>query len=87
MHDHPYDYQFLILDQYDSPEDDSSQMGTDRYWADNAIIHATADALQIEIQIISSDFNNVNTVRPDINNPTQTIFLGHIAQNTVQILT
>ena len=78
VQDHPEDYQFFFLDQYDSPEDYISQMGTDRHWADNAIIRATADALHIEIHIISSDFSNVNTFRPDNNNPTQTVFLGHI---------
>ena len=59
VQDHPEDYQFLFLDQYDSPEDYISQMGTDRHLADNAIIRATADALQIEIHIISSDFSKV----------------------------
>ena len=78
VQDHPEDYQFFFLDQYDSPEDYISQMGTDRHLADNTIIRATADALQIEIHIISSDFSNVNTFRPDNNNPTQTIFLWHI---------
>ena len=77
MQDHPEDYQFFFLDQYDSPEDYISQMGTDRHWADNAIVRATADALQTEIHIISSDFRKV-TFRPDNNNPTQTIFIGHI---------
>ena len=59
VQDHPEDYQFLFLHQYDSSEDYISQMGTDRNLADKAIIRATADALQIEIHIISSYFSNI----------------------------
>ena len=55
-------------------------MSRDGHWADNAIIRATLDALNIEIHIISSaeDAPTV-TFRPTTNKPSQTIFLGHIA--------
>ena len=55
-------------------------MSRDGHWADNAIVRVTLDALNIEIHIISSaeDAPTV-TFRPTTNNPSQTIFLGHIA--------
>ena len=50
------------------------------HWADNLIIRATADALNIEIHIISSAQETPTiTFRPITDNPTQTIFLGNIA--------
>ena len=55
-------------------------MSRDGHWADNAIIRATSDALNIEIHIISSAEDTPTiTFRPTTNNPSQTIFLGHIA--------
>ena len=55
-------------------------MSQDGHWADNPIIRATADALNIEIHIISSAQETPTiTFRPLTDNPTQTIFLGHIA--------
>ena len=55
-------------------------MSRDDHWADNAIIRGTSDALNIEIHIISSA-EDTPTIkfRPTTNNPSQTIFLGHIA--------
>ena len=47
---------------------------------DNLIIRATADALNIEVHIILFVQETLTiTFRPITNNPTQTIFLGHIA--------
>ena len=66
VQDHPY----LVLDQHDSPEDYSSKMGTDRYWADNSINLCHSRCLTDRNKIISSDFNNVNMFIPDNNNPT-----------------
>ena len=55
-------------------------MSQDGHWTDNPIIRATADALNIEIHIISSAQETpTSTFRPITDNPTQTIFLGHIA--------
>ena len=55
-------------------------MSQDGHWADNPIIRATADALNIEIHIVSSAQKTPTIVfRPLTDNPTQTIFLGHIA--------
>ena len=55
-------------------------MSSDGHWADNAIKRATSDALSIEIHIISSaEDMPTMTFRPTTNNPSQTIFLGHIA--------
>ena len=55
-------------------------MSRDGHWADNAIIRATSDALNIEIHIIySAEDTPTITFRPTTNNPSQTIFLGHIA--------
>ena len=50
------------------------------HWVDNAIIRPTSEALNIEIHIVSSAEDTPTiTFRPTTNNPSQTIFLGHIA--------
>ena len=50
------------------------------HWADSAIIRTTSGVLNIEIHIISSAEDTPTiTFRPTTNNPSQTIFLGHIA--------
>ena len=49
-------------------------MSQDSHWADNPIIRATADAVNIEIHIISSTQETpIITFRPITDNPTQTI--------------
>ena len=76
---HPQDYeQFILGGEYESLEAYLQSMSQDRVWADNTIIRATADALEVEINIISDNNNNyVPNFSPQ--NPSQTLFLGHIA--------
>ena len=76
VNDYVEDYQDYFLHEYNSPEEYIDHMSRNGSWADNAIIRATADALQIQIQIVSGEFRNVNTFTPY--SPTQTIFLGYI---------
>ena len=56
-------------------------MSRDDHWADNAMKRATSDALNIEIHKYLQRKTRTPTVtfRPTTNNPSQTIFLGHIA--------
>ena len=55
-------------------------MSQDCHWEDNPIIRATADALNIEIHIVSSAQKTPTIIfRTLTDNPTQTIFLGHVA--------
>ena len=55
-------------------------MSQDDHWTDNPIIRATAHALNIEIYIISSAQETPTIIfRTITDNPTQTIFPGHIA--------
>ena len=51
--DYPEYYQDYILFDYSSVEDYIYQMSRNSYWDDNAIIRATADALEIHIHVIS----------------------------------
>ena len=78
--DYPEDYQDYFLCDYASVEDYVYQMARNSYWADNAIIRATADALEIQIHVISSTNEYIPTFNPDSGNPSQTVFLGHIEE-------
>ena len=49
-------------------------------WATNAAIQATVDVLQVDILIIPSDENHVEShIVPTTGYLTQTLFLGHIS--------
>ena len=55
-------------------------MTREGHWVDNAIISAMSDALNIELQLITSAESTPSiTFRPTTNNSSQTIFLGHTA--------
>ena len=70
----------FITNDFTSIDNYITLMLRDSHRADNAIIRATSDALNIEIHIISSAEDTPTTAfRPTTNNPSQTIFLGHIA--------
>ena len=51
VNDYVEDYQDFFLYEYNSPEEYIDHMSRNGSWADNVIIRATADALQIQIQI------------------------------------
>ena len=54
-------------------------MSKDGQWADISVIAANADALNVEIHIIFSVQEATTiTIRPITDNPSETIFLGHI---------
>ena len=73
-------FEGFITNDYTSIDNYITVMSRDSHWADNAIIRATSDALNIEIHIISSAEDTPTiTFRPTTNNPSQTLFLGHIA--------
>ena len=73
-------FEGFITNDYTSIDNYITVMSRDSRWADNAIIRATSDALNIEIHIISSAEDTPTiTFRPTKNNPSQTLFLGHIA--------
>ena len=78
--DYPEDYLDYVIDEYGSVENYIIQMAGDGVWADNAAIRATADALQVEIHIISSGSTFIPTFQPDSRSLTQKLFLGHISQ-------
>ena len=70
----------FITNDFTSIDNYITLMLRDSHRADNAIIRATSDALNIEIHIISSAEDTPTTAfRPTTNNPSQTIFLGHFA--------
>ena len=54
-------------------------MSKDGQWADISVIAANADALNVEIHIIFSVQEATTiTIRPITDNPSETIFPGHI---------
>ena len=77
IRDFPQDYQNYILQDFDSVDDYISGMSNTGSWADEPVIRATADALQIEIRVISAD-DFIPRFRPDNDHPTETIYIGHI---------
>ena len=81
LSEHRDEFEGFITNKYNNSINSYIQsMSQDGHWADNLIIRATADALNIEIHIISSAQETPTiTFRPITDNPTQTIFLGHIA--------
>ena len=76
--DYPEDYQDFFLHEHDSPEAYIEAMGENGFWADDAIVRATADAMDIQIQVISSLNDFIPVVTTSSGNPIQTIFLGQI---------
>ena len=74
------EFEGFITNDFTSVDNYITLMSRDGHWADNAIIRAISDALNIEIHIVSSAEDTPTiTFRPTTNNPSQTIFLGHIA--------
>ena len=55
VNDNPEQYQDFILQDYNSVEEYTEIMSEPGYWADNAIVRATADALNVQIQVILQD--------------------------------
>ena len=80
LSEHRDEFEGFITNKYNNSINSYIQsMSQDGHWADNLIIRATADALNIEIHIISSAQETPTIIfRPITDNPTQTIFLGHI---------
>ena len=81
LSEHRDEFEGVITNEYNKSINSYIQsMSQDGYWADNPIIRATADALNNEIHFISSA-QETPTIpfRPITENPTQTIFLSHIA--------
>ena len=76
--DHPEDYQAFLLHEHTSVDKYVSHMQRDGTWADDDIVRATADAMDVEIQVITSMNDYVPVIPPQSGNPTQTIFLGQI---------
>ena len=77
IRENPSDYQGYILHNYNSVDDYVMALSRSGEWADEPVIRATADALQIQIRVISTnDF--IPSFRPDNNCPTQTVYIGHI---------
>ena len=81
LNEHRDEFEGFITNEYNNSINAYIQsMSQDGHWADNPIIRATADALNIEIHIISTAQETATiTFRPLTDNSTQTIFLGHIA--------
>ena len=78
MDERPEDYVDFIAD---APSFDLylKRMQRDMEWADDCIIRATADFLNIEIRMIGThdvDFESI--VRPETDEPLETIYLGYI---------
>ena len=78
--DYPEAYQDYLLHDYASVEEYISRMSKNSHWADDAIIRATADALEVQIHIVSATSDYIPTFNPDSGNPSQTLFLGHISE-------
>ena len=80
LRNHRQEFQGFITNDYTSIDNYITLTSRDGHCADNAMKRAKSDALNIEIYIISptEDAPTV-TFRPTTNNPSQTIFLGHIA--------
>ena len=78
--DYPEDYQDYLLHDYASVEEYISRMLQNSHWEDDAIIRATADALEVQIHIVSTTSDYISTFNPDSGNPSQTLFLGHISE-------
>ena len=80
LRNHRQEFEGFITYNYTSIDDYIALMSRDGHCADNTIIRATSGALTIEIHIISSaEDTPIITFRPTTNNPSQTIFLSHIA--------
>eukprot|EP00111_Clytia_hemisphaerica_P019356 TCONS_00057148-protein len=75
MDDYPQDYAEFI-ENGEHINNYMDRMGNSGEWADAAIIRATADALQIEIHVISSNMDHIETFTPP--GHTETIFLGQV---------
>ena len=86
LRNHWQGFEGFITNDYASMDNYITLMSRDDHWADNAIIRATSDALNIEIHVISSaeDAPTI-TFRSTTNNSSQTIFLGHIAHSHYRI--
>ena len=80
VQDYPEDYQDYFLHEYESPEAYFDHMRRDGSWADAAIIRATVDALDVEIQFISDESEYSPILTTSSGNPTETIFLGQIME-------
>jgi len=76
MADYPQDYINFINYGVQTFEQYLSQMAEDGTWAENTVIRATADALQVEINVITATQEHVSTFTPA--HVTQTVFLGYI---------
>ena len=79
LRNHWQEFEGFITNDYTSVVNYITLMSRDGHGADNAIMRATSDALNIEIHISSAEDTPTITFRPTTNNPSHTIFLGHIA--------
>ena len=79
LRNHWQEFEGFITNDYTSVVNYITLMSRDGHGADNAIMRATSDALNKEIHISSAEDTPTITFRPTTNNPSQTIFLGHIA--------
>ena len=70
--------QDCILHRFESPEAYIDFIGRNRSWADDAAVRAAAEAMEIEIQMISAENDYVPVVRPSNGPASQTIFIGLI---------
>ena len=62
--DHPEDYQAFLLHEHTSVDEYVSQMQRNGTWDDDAIVRATADAMDVEIQVITSMNEYVPVIPP-----------------------
>ena len=74
--DYPEDYHHFFDKSIQTFDDYVYEMCGGGVWADNAIIRATADTLNIEIRIVQASGDHMPTFVPD--EITQTVFLGFI---------
>ena len=77
----PTQYEQFIGEEFQSIQEYAHEMINEGVWADNIVIRAVADTLEIEIHIKSSSLEAPTyTFRPSLARPSQTIILGHIPE-------
>ena len=70
--------QDYILHRFESPQAYIDYIGRNRSRADDAAVRAAAEAMEIEIPVISAENDYVPIVRPSNSPASQTIFIGLI---------